>query len=444
MSILLGLLISFPATLSGNLLLALALVIGVLVAFTLLRNPLYPLIAYAALIPMEELIVLPTLGTLTRLAAIAFFAVYLFHRRFVINLRVLPLASWFFIIWSFTSLLWTAEPTLQGANMMLQLFVMTMLIADYLSRFPNHIRPILNGYTLSSIVLAIIGIINFFRGVGATGTFTAAARTSAIEGQSVAHFAFYMVIALLYLINLLLSQHTRRLTKIITATLSPVLVLAILLSGTRGAWLATVGALLIMYVPRLKPRQWLLLLLTAAITSTIALQIPVVTNYVRFRTVEAAETGGAGRIDIWKISTRLLLDHPVRGVGLSGFDEALNYNRFSETPFNISLEEPFRNINAHNIYLEITAELGVIGIIPFLIWIASILALRSRDDNQFLAVTLAVAMLVGGLTNPALIRKYFWFTIALAQAYAYLDYQRKQRSIPTAQPTPMALSTQTQ
>lgn len=422
-----GLLITLPALFTGNLLLALVLVAGLLIAFILLRNPLYPLIAYAALIPVEELIVIDGLGTLTRIAAIAFIAIYLFHRRFSINVRVIPLAGWFYMIWAFTSLIWTVEPTWQFASIMLQLFIMTVLIADYLSRFPNHLRPILNGYTLTSVVIAIIGIVNFFQGIDPASGFTEGARTSGLEGQSVAHFAFYLMTALLYLIHLLLSSTTVTRTKILAASLSPVLILAILLSGTRGAWLAIAGALAIMYAPRMKPRQWLLLMLTAVITIGVALQVPIVSEYVRFRTVEAAETGGAGRLDIWKVGTTIVLDHPLRGVGLAGFDEALNYGRFSRTPFNIYLNEPFKNINAHNIYLEITAELGIIGIIPFLIWMASLIVWRSRDDNQFLAVTLALAMLIGGLTNPALIRKYFWFTIAIAQAYAFIDYQRLKR-----------------
>ena len=75
---------------------------------------------------------------------------------------------------------------------------------------------------------------------------------------------------------------------------------------------------------------------------------------------------GNGRSDIWRVALRMTADHPVGGVGLGDFRvRAGDYVRRPGTLRFVELiaERPHE---AHNTYLEILAETGVVGLALFL------------------------------------------------------------------------------
>lgn len=76
--------------------------------------------------------------------------------------------------------------------------------------------------------------------------------------------------------------------------------------------------------------------------------------------------GGSGRADLWQLAWREAQDHPLRGVGLDNFAAAA-------TPY---LREPGllqgvkhieRGQEAHNLYLGLLAETGIIGLLLYLV-----------------------------------------------------------------------------
>jgi len=85
------------------------------------------------------------------------------------------------------------------------------------------------------------------------------------------------------------------------------------------------------------------------------------------------------RFSYWKGAIDLFCHHPLVGVGLGNFpkaflalDNSLNY-----TPQNIDM------IHAHNSYLQMAAETGVIGLLPFLtLWALLALKLFSNTNKH--------------------------------------------------------------
>ena len=415
MSIAAGLLV--PATLSGQLQLAGTAIVGLFGALLLIRHPIYPLLLYVILIPLEELIVLDALGTLTRVAAIAFTGSYLFHRKFQLDFRAMRLAGWLWLLWAFASLLWSLQADTSSFFQLLQLVFMAFLIADYLARHSSQVMTILGAYTLSAIIVASIGIANFFQGIEMG--LSESARTSAFEGQSVAHFAFYMLPALFTTLHVVLTDRYNLRLRLLAALGFSVLLLAIIMSGTRGAWLAIVVAVVLVYLPRLNRRQLASLAIVILLSTAIMSQIPVVTDFIRYRTEDAISSGGAGRTAIWLVGLQTVIDHPVIGVGFRNFEAALTLERFERSPFNLGLYRPFTSMSAHNIYLQILAELGIIGFFLFGLWLFVLLSTPASHPEHRLVFIILIAMLVAGITNPQLNRKYFWFSIGLAEALRY-------------------------
>ena len=407
-----------PVVFLGKLKLVVTLLIALPFGLFLIANPLHSLLLYIVLMPIEEVIVLGALGTLTKLAAIIFVATYLYHRRFRLDIRSFSRPAWLFILWALASLIWSIQADWVGFNQLLQLFIMAFLIADYVSANPALVSTIMSAYTVSSFFVAIVGIVNFFRGLDASGI-SQSARTSAIEGQSVAHFAYYMLPAFLFSFQLIFDDNKSKLMRFMAALAATVLLLAILMSGTRGAWLAIIVVILTVYIPRMQLKQQVVLVSVFIVMAFAAMQIPAVEKFVEFRTSTALESGGAGRLDIWKISLETFLAHPILGAGIRNTHEAMTLSNFEDTPFNVYIKEPFRSRVSHNIYIQIAIELGLVGLLIFLIWMWRLLLSLSFSTEWLIVLAYFVAMLVGGLTNPQLNRKYFWLVLGLAEGLRY-------------------------
>ena len=76
--------------------------------------------------------------------------------------------------------------------------------------------------------------------------------------------------------------------------------------------------------------------------------------------------GGNGRTDIWKVGWRMVEAHPVRGVGAGNFRDVSGQYLLTEpgaiTASDQIIDEPHF---AHNVYLEVLAELGIVGLALF-------------------------------------------------------------------------------
>ena len=427
-------LILIPALFLQQLPLAIIALVMLSLIFLLFSNPFYALLAYVMLIPFEELAVFASLGTPTRLAGILFFASYLFHRRFQINLRAMPLVAWFWMLWVTASLLWSPILKWDFYFQGVQLFIATLLIADYLSRFPEKLGAILNGYTASSVIIALFGVYNFFIYAGTAEKFSAESRVSGIEGQGVETFAFSLIPAFLTALHRVIKPKYKR-WQWLNISLMLLFAIGMILSGTRGAWMATLGAILFVYVPRLKLRQYLIISIIIALGIMLALRTPLVADFINYRAGDAISSGGTGRVAIWQVSWQMYLEHPILGIGWRMAEYSMKLQDFEKSRADITWNFDngrFRPRVTHNIYLQTLLELGIIGFALYMIWTISLIITPLQNDPQLrddwlIALAIFISMLVGGLTNPEFHKKYYWLALALPQGlrYYWLLHQSK-------------------
>ena len=88
------------ATRQGILLIVLALALGGIATVVGLRWPLLPLLLFAALIPIEQVVIVEGLGTISRLAGILFAVCYGVPRLGQLSLRAMPPAAWAYLAWA--------------------------------------------------------------------------------------------------------------------------------------------------------------------------------------------------------------------------------------------------------------------------------------------------------------------------------------------------------
>ncbi|MDD3190951.1 MAG: O-antigen ligase family protein [Candidatus Pacebacteria bacterium] len=204
--------------------------------------------------------------------------------------------------------------------------------------------------------------------------------------------------------------------------------MAIFFSGSRGAWAGWLGALAVAlgfyYFGRISKKNKLLrdkrflsehdnhrLILVAV--SLFAILLPVSSFFLnmnqdaqivrdglvvenrgnallrRTKSIyDFDETSNKGRLQIWKESAVSVAENPLSGVGYGNFSVAIGEN-VSTTKLGSS---------AHNIYLDIAVEIGLLGLLFFLLILWYIarklfdLSYRLKDDNlRFLSGAFLVA-----------------------------------------------------
>lgn len=139
--------------------------------------------------------------------------------------------------------------------------------------------------------------------------------------------------------------------------------------------------------------------------------------------------GGTGRADLWNIGTRMIEDKPVTGVGLGNFQTASIH--YLLEPGSIERDEFIVDQPkvAHNTYLHVVAEQGIVGGVLFVAILGFVLLCVLRAAREFarmdekgmelLARALFVA-LVGILTADFFISeqygKQLWLLLGLGPA----------------------------
>jgi O-antigen ligase len=148
----------------------------------------------------------------------------------------------------------------------------------------------------------------------------------------------------------------------------------------------------------------------------------------------APDAAVVGRLTENLAALNVFLDYPVWGVGPGQFFR--NYSMDYANALNMS--QLSKNRRAHNLYLEIAADTGLIGLSAFMaivvvtmvqLWRLRRYWLYRRPDsaNMLTAFFLSVvAYLAAGMFLQLSYQRYYWLLLTLANSAIYV-YQRETR-----------------
>jgi O-antigen ligase len=380
------------------------------------RWPFIFLAAFALLIPIEEVLVIDGLGTITRFAGILFAVVYVVPRVGRLNFGALPTLGWAFLGWAIVSLGWAIDPGAGWDQLttLIQLFVIAVLVADYVVNRPEIVRPLLWVYALSASLSATLGIAYF------VGQGSGAARSVALEHQDPNHFAALLLPAVILGLYELVNGQRR----ILGAAVALVTTLAVVVSGSRGAWVAVAVAVVLFILPQLRVRGRIAAIVAALVLMVLAYQLPGVPDLLDERLGTALSTGGAGRTDIWSVAFTIYQSTPLLGVGWANFPVAYTSDavRASDVMSWYHLEPRA----PHNIVVGILVELGPIGLLLLALFLGPLLLRRGwGPDGAMIQAALASLLTMALFLDVLANRKQVWLVIGIAGGLAYLARQRR-------------------
>ena len=150
--------------------------------------------------------------------------------------------------------------------------------------------------------------------------------------------------------------------------LAALLTLAIFASLSRAGWIDSILSLLLLIIlvlfPRISSARWRIGFLGALLVFVLAAFVFASPGAMLVRLVSASNTESEGRLYIWKELIPLTREFRWFGTGLMGFDPAfLRYQ---------AIVNAKRIDFAHNDFLQYLIEMGLVGFIPLVVCMATI------------------------------------------------------------------------
>jgi O-antigen ligase len=371
-------------------------------------------------IPWQNIVVIPGLGTFTRLigfGVVAVAVIYIVIRKKIKEFPVLLLSMALFVVWSFVTVLWSINQadTISRTITNIQLLAMVWLLWELCDN-QREINIMMQAYILGAYV-SIIDMISIFLSspdvsgrIAATGFDQNELATTLAVGIPIAWFLFLSgqnkIFNLLNYLYLFFS------------------IFGIILTGSRGGLI--VSFIAIIFIPltflNLQKRKREILLINFIIIVFIGIfLIPFIypkleSNIERLQTIprELQEGTMTGRTVIWSTGVKVFKENPVIGVGARGFRHAVQ--GYGIDPSTGSRTDYFYNPKApHNAYLSVLVDTGLIGFIMFLsIFSLALIPVFYTNTIQLkLFIVLFISLVVALIPIGWEANKVTWFILSL-------------------------------
>jgi len=290
-----------------------------------------------------------------------------------------------FIFASLISII-NAQRKLFTLGSVISIFLMMYLIyleADYIIFRKSFWDLLIKIFILSSIISSIYALYVYFTGLNGR------ARTL-FTGEN--GFGTVMILSIIWILAYFV--HTSGRQKLLAGIGLIITSLALLFSFSRGAWLGTVGGLLVYGLCQKRARLKVVILILTM--SVLLFGYPPLFHRL-CSIIDLSYSSNHERIYIWESTWRMIKDHPVIGMGMGNY---LLFYKWYIMPGSKITDASF----AHNIFLQIWAECGIGALFAFagiiIFTLLKGISLVKSPDSSFKTIGLAsLAAFVGILIH---------------------------------------------
>lgn len=365
---------------------------------------------------------------------IAIFSIfYLFTKRDEIrlNFNYLDFFILIYFLYSFIRLLFTEHiPVINNVFLIQALLVIIYFIIKYILKSNNnfYIKPLVYVFLISGFLHSLFGILQqhgiYYIGslspgmFKVTGTFGNPAFYS-VFSVTIIPFAF----AIYYFNRNSKEETLLKYTGLIVFFTS---ILVLPATNNRAGWLAVFVGVMFVFIKKKEIDKKVLEYLNSKLKKVFALFLSLTLFlFILYGLSLIRPASVAGRLLIWKVSTGMLLDNPLFGIGYDRFEDV--YNNYQADYFageERSEQEKILtdNVNfAHNDFVEIAAELGLVGLFLFLCILFVALNNKNNDLHSISAKASLISVMVAALfinpfqILPAQINIFFFLAILSEQ-----------------------------
>jgi O-antigen ligase len=339
-------------------------------------------IAFVFTIPWENAIQIGEFGRVSKGLGFIMAAVWagsVLVRGWLRPLEAFQKAYFVFLVWGGLSIYWSIDSpeTLRGFLTMTQIFILLLIIWDLFDS-EHAIRVGLQAYVLGALITTG-GVLYAYLTVGEV-RFAEHQRYQALSFETDG-IALILAIAAPAAWYLATSPSPGRPSplRLVNYAYVPLALFALILTGTRGATIASIPtALFVLWsLRRAGPSARLLAFGAIGVALAMVLWFAPREPLARIGTAVTVTdlSGGAlsGRWHIWTQSTQAFLDRPIAGAGVDAHRAAVQSRLDDLTAYKKAEKE------AHNTYLSVLVETGLVGLFLF----ATIIVIVFTRVRQF-------------------------------------------------------------
>jgi O-antigen ligase len=350
-------------------------------------------------------------------------------------LRRILVASAALLTWFTMSLFWAADANaVLGDLWHWYAVVLLMLVVATTMRTAGMLRLMLWAFVIGAALAVAEGLV----GGGLTATTAnelgAGAETRLGGAQGDPNFLAAGIVPAMVLSLTLMVTSKSGLVRLSLGGLLGLLGFGLLASESRGGLIAVATAILAAFI-FFRQRRAALGAFTLALIAFAGVWASI--SPAAWERVTSFGGGGSGRDELWAIALRITGDNPVFGVGLSNYPVvSADYVRQPGALTRVDLILDEAQV-VHNVYLELAAEVGIVGLGLFLLvailslyaaWRAATGFERRHDDEM---ATVSRGVLVAGiglLTSSVFISngvdKRLWVLFGIGAALFALSRRR--------------------
>jgi O-antigen ligase len=309
-------------------------------------------------------------------------------------------AMFFFILWNSASYFWSVEvdATVKNIKTYVQLGILSWILWD-LYTTPKALKAGLQAYVLGAYVAIGSTIFNYLK--GPESTYTRYSATGFNPNDLGLILALGIPVAWHLAVSKTIGKENQAL-RLVNFGFVPAAILAILLTASRGSLIAAMPAFLFLLGSLTRLKLYQRVLLFAALTGTLFVLLPIVpqSSFQILGTTgtSIAEGDLTGRVDIWIDGIRVLSEHPIAGIGSGAFRWASESGK-----------------TAHNTFLSVLVEVGMIGFILFaaILAIAFYEAVHQPSGGSIFWLTILLVWAIGNSVHSWELRKITWLFLNL-------------------------------
>ena len=314
-----------------------------------------------------------------------------------------PLLFWAIVglvLFGCVSLLWAADPSQTRTSLERILLNAALLVVVYTAASTRSgFRTIVHGLLLGSVVASLYSI--------AFGHYTQG-RLGTLSDPN--YFAAELIPAILIACFLFVTAGSPR-TRWLFGAVAVVDLAAFILTQSRGGIVGLAAGLIAALVVAGRARPRMLALVLVLLAAGLGYYVAYKPAHI-FHGGSSASGTSSGRLNLWQVGLRVWGGHPIGGVGLGNYSVA--EPAYAIQPINLT--QVYQIVNeqlvVHNTYLQLAAELGLVGLGLFLTILAVPLRLAGRALGRLERAHHELEFHVRGLLAG---------TIGMLVAYAFLS-----------------------
>lgn len=332
-----------------------------------------------------------------------------------------------FFLWIILSFLWSSDIISAIVQSSRVLFgILLYFVTIQIINSEKRLRQAINLWVIVGFSIALIAIFEFFytglpylvqNFMKKSYIFTRSLRSSVFLSPTL--LGSYLNLCLFLFIGKLVNAKTT-MRKIMSTALLFALFLALLFTFSRGAWIGFfLGLIYLLYKFKALMKFAVVGLIIIFILVFIVggvIRTVVVERIMSF-TAPEEDPAFQERLLLWRSTKKIILDHPILGVGIG--NSAGKYEELSHY-------YPTKYRYTHNLYLNITAELGLIGLALFL-WLCVSIARaffnflrKTKVERYYNVIVPFVAGLISyaihGMLHFHLAERHIWAFLGISMA----------------------------